>query len=363
MASTVTSSSLEELFESLPTGSLDRAIYNNLRNINHRQVPGMLPSNRDMPGLTFFVRPQLNMQRDNIRNVRKLAALLSSVPTSIQTYIRCMLDPRLMAGAIFGGKPFPQEACPIVDNQMAFIPILTNNLTSISGFPSISVPTFQSKAGLYNESYTMVDGKVIEYGSFDITANFRNVRGDPILMLFYVWTLYMSYVFEGLLVPYMDMITDNRLDYNTRIYRLTLDYQKKYVTKIAACNVAIPTGVPIGDAFDISGDKNYNDANNDISMRFSCTGMEYFDPILVKEFNACVAIFNPSMSDKLRSQSMIAIDPKLINNFNFRGYPYINPATSELQWFVSATEFNNTAAAILNGVAPNAAAAEEFIGD
>ena len=361
MAETVTTKTLDELFSAMPTGSLERAIANNLRGINHRQIAGNLPSNRDMPGYTFFVRPQLNMQADNIRNTRKLAMLLNSVPTSIQRYIRCILDPRLMTGVSYSSHTIPAIDCPICDNLQAFIPVLTNNLTSISGWPSISVPTFTSKAGLYNESFTMVDGRVINNETFDISANFRNTRGDPVLFMFYVWAIYMAYVFEGKLVPYLDFITENELDYNTRIYRIVTDYRKQTITKMAAVNVAIPTGVPVGDAFDIPGDKPYSDANVDISMRFKCTGVDYFDDVLVHEFNKTVAIFNPSMSDKNRSNSMIQIDPKLINSFNFKGYPYINPKTAELEWYTSIAAFNTTATSILESTPESSS--EEYEGD
>lgn len=361
MSSAVTSKSMDELFSGMPTGSLDRAILNNLKGINHRQIQGMLPSNKDMPGLTFFVRPQLNMQRDNIRNVRQLASLLTSVPTSIQTYIRCMLDPRLMTGISYNTGSIPPINCPIVDNQSAFIPILTNNLTSMSGWPSIAVPTFTSKPGLYNESYSMVDGRVLNNEVFDLSVNFRNTRGDPVLYLFYVWVLYMSMVFEGRLVPYLDFITENEIDYNTRIYRLVLDYKKEKVTKITACNAAFPVGVPIGDAFDIPGDKPYSEANKEIGMRFKCMGVNYFDDILVKEFNDTVAIFNPSMADDRRDSDMMPVPAAMIQAFNHRGYPRIEPSTSRLEWYVPIESYTKKAGQILEAITESNS--EEFEGD
>ena len=348
MADTITSRSLEELFSAMPTGSLDRAILNNLRGLNHRQIPGMLPNNKDMPGLVFFTRPQLNMQRDNIRNVRQLAQLLSRNTTSMQTYIRCMLDPRLMVG--FGDDLINVEKCPIVDPLQAFIPILTNNCTSMSGWPSISMPTFTSKAGLYNEAFSMADGRVLNNESWDLNVNFRNTRGDPILYLFYVWVLYMSMVFEGKLVPYLDMITENEIDYNTRIYRVTLDYKKQKVTKIAATHASFPIGVPVGDPFNIPGDQTYSDANKEIGMTFRCMGVDYFDDILVKEFNESVAIFNPSMADNRRDKEMMPIPWSMIQNFNHTGYPRIDPYTTELLWYVPLTAYTAEAAQVLNRI-------------
>lgn len=350
MADTIASLSLERLFSAMPTGSLDRAILNNLRGINHRQVKNMLPMNKEMPGYTFFVRPQLNMQKDNIRNARKMTPLLSSVSTSIQNYIRCLLDPRLMEGVRYSkNMVIPPIDCPILDNKMAFIPMLTNNLESISGWPSISVPTFTSDPGLYNESWAAVDGRVVNNEVFDITANFRNTRGDPILFFFYIWVLYMSYVFDGRLVPYLDFITENELDYCTRIYRIVLDPSKERVTKIAATNAAFPVGLPIGDAFDIPGDKAYSEANREISMRFKCMGVDYFDDILVKEFNETVAIFNPEMLDDQRDQYMALIPPSLVDKFNWTGYPRINPNTSAMEWYVPFDYYEKRLSEITSG--------------
>lgn len=362
MVNSVTSRSMDELFSAMPTGSLDRAILNNLRGVNHRQIQGALPLNKDMPGLTFFVRPQLNMQKDNIRNVRKLSSLLTNNSTSIQRYVAAMLDPRLCTGVSFAkGGTIPPLDCPIIDNLSAFITPFTNNLISVSGWPSISLPTFNSKPGLYNESYFMVDGRALNSETYDITVNLRNTRGDPTLFILYVWAVYMSLVFEGKLVPYLDFITENELDYCTRVYRIVLDYTKRRVTKITACHAAIPTGVPIGDSFDIPSDKPFIEANGELSVRFKCAGVDYYDDILVKEFNTTVEVFNPSMKDENRSGSMIAVPPRLIEHFNHLGYPRIDPETSNLDWYVPVETFNAVTTRILGGIPETNS--EDYIGD
>lgn len=349
MAATVTSESLEQLFEKMNTGPLNRAILNNLKGINHRQIPGMLPTNKELPGLTFFTRPQLNMQSDNLRNVRKLSQLLSDNPISIQRYIRAMLDPRLLNGV----HDIAPLRCPIIDNKQAFIPFFTNNYLSQSGWPSISVPSFTSKAGLYNESISMVDGRVLNNETWDLNVNFRNLRGDLVLLTLYVWALYMSYVFEGKLVPYLDFISENEIDYNTRIYRIVLDYRRRTVTKISACHAAYPVGVPIGDAFNDPGNQTYSQANQEISVSFRCMGVDYFDDILVKEFNTTVAIFNPSMEDSVRDSQMMLIPQSIMGMFNHHGYPYINPKTSELEWYISMEDYHNNTKAMLDAIEAN----------
>jgi hypothetical protein len=363
--------SLDDYFQTTPIGSLDKAIGNNLYGINHRQVANMVPSNKDTYGLTFFVRPQLNMQKDNIRNVRMFSPLLTTEDMSIQNFVKCTLDPRLIHGySIKGSHPkattILPATCSIVDNLNAFIPILTNNLNSISGWPDMAISPYTSKTGLYGESYSLVDSTSYKYETFSLDANFRNTKGDPIVYMFYVWLRYMTQVFEGNLVPYLDFISENEIDYNTRIYRLVLDQHKKYVTKIAATGAAFPISLPTGSFFDFNNEKPYNDQNKDISIRFQCMGVDYQDDILIKEFNDTVAIFNPNMGDsaKLNPMSMydeskstnssprdlymVKVNRNILHLFNNRGYPRINTSTYELEWYVDMNLWKTRTKAFLD---------------
>ena len=340
--------SLDDYFSTRPIGSVERAVFNNIYGINHRQIAGAVPINKDSYGLTFFTRPQLNLQSDNIRNIRLFYPLLSELPATVQRFVRCTLDPRLMTGYSFDGKvissPLP---CPLVDNTQAFIPILTNHLNSLSGWPDIVAPVYSSEPGLYEQSFIQVDGTVKNFKVGDITATFRNSKGDPILYLFYIWIWYQSLVFEGLLQPYVDHIAYNRIDYMTRVYRLVLDESKRYVRKIAATGVSFPTTLPVGQFFDFSSEKPFNDQTKDISIQLKTVGFQYFDDILIKEFNETVCMFNTLMDDTVREDYMVKVHPALLVYFNNRGYPRINPSDYELEWWVDSTMFSTKAAKLL----------------
>lgn len=321
-------------------GTMSRAITDNLYGINHRQIPGAIPINKDQYGLTLFTRPQLNFTTSNLRNVRLMIPLLSADDMSYQRAIRTLLDPRLMSGYAESSSGAAKISCPIVDPEQAFIPLLTNNLLGISGWPDINVPTHSTPEGVYKESHTIVDGVTVNFNSYDITATFRNSRGDPITSMFFYWAHYMSNVFEGQLLPYPDMIIRNEIDYNTRIYRLVLDSSKKYVQRIAACGAAIPGAVPIGSMFDYSSEKPYNDVNAQISIPFKCMGAIYNDDILVWAFNKTVVTFNPSMSDEHRNNEMVKIPGEYLELFNNRGYARINSeAGYELEWWIRKSLF------------------------
>lgn len=312
-------------------GNLSTAIGDSFYGINHRQQPYAVPINRDVFGLTFFTRPLLNLSSKNIRVNRKLSPLLSANPESIQRIIRCTLDPRLAAR--------DSISSPLVDPQQAFIPILTNNLLSMSGWPDQATPIYQSSEGVYKETFGMVDGIVDNYSSYEISASFRNMPGDPITGLFHYWQQYMSSVFVGTMIPYPDLLIENEIDYQTRIYRLVLDWSKQKVQKIAACGAAIVSGVPNGAAFNFESDRPLNNANDQISISFRCFGAMYQDDILITEFNAVVAMFCDLMTDRLRPTNMVHVPVAFLEVFNSRGYPRINPANYNLEWWVTKEDY------------------------
>lgn len=311
-------------------GNISTAIGDNFFGINHRQQPNPISINRDLFGLTFFTRPALNLQAENIRNHRKLNPLLSTQPDSIPRIIRCLLDRRLDGAGI---------TSPFVDNSQAFIPVLTNNLLSMSGWPDMNTPVFQSPDGVYKETFGMVDGIVDNYSSYDISANFRNIPGDPITAMMMYWLRYMSAVFEGILVPYPEFIIENEIDYQTRIYRLVLDYTRTKVQKIGACGAAIPMVAPTGAALNFEADRPINNSADQISLSFRCYGAMYGDDVLIEEFNDTVVLFNDLMSDANRKSEMQQVPMAYLEIFNHKGYPRINPANYNLEWYVMKDEY------------------------
>lgn len=325
----------EDVFQVLPVGSLTTAIGDSFYGINHRQQPGSISINKDFYGLTFFTRPRLNLTTANIRAVRELTPLLSGESTSIQRIIRSLLDPELIRRNDNGSD----GRTPFVDHQQAFIPILTNNLISMSGWPDVTAPTFTSQQGTYKEEFSIIDGLTKNYSTYDITANFRNIPGDPITALFYYWITYASNVYQGTIVPYSDMIINNEVDYNTRIYRLVLDSSKRRVQKIAACGAAFPWSTPLGAAFNFESDRPVNNSNDQITINFRCMGAMYQDDILVWEFNRTTELFNDGLQDGKREQLYVMVPFAALGVFNNQGYPRINQDSYELEWWVPKDVF------------------------
>lgn len=325
-------------------GALSQAAANALMGINHRGVGNPIPNNTDNHGLTFFTRPRMNLSYDNLAMDRKLTPLLTDDKRSYQRAIRCMLDPvghhDVITGANGGQRTIREVKSDLIDPRSAFLPILSNNLLSLSGWPDPVVQFYDSKPGPHREVWSMVDDAINHYGAFDLQASFRNIAGDPITLLFSAWIRYASLVYQGILMPYPDSVLENEIDYNTRIYRLVLDPSRQYVQKIGACGAAFPVTSSLGRAFDFASDTPFvADSATQISIPFRCNGAEYNDPILIKEFNDVVFMFNSDMGEARKSK-MVQLKKNELNIFNYYGYPYIHPRSFELQWWVYKEDYD-----------------------
>jgi hypothetical protein len=333
---------IDDYLQTTAIGSREAALSNYMYGFNHRKTPNAYPMHRDLYGYTFFVRPQLNLQDDNIRSLRRFFPLLNKNERSLHRYVRCMLDPRLMENyKISDNSTVLALKCPLVDNKNAFIPLMTNSLKTLTGWPDIVTHTFDSKPGLYGESYTQVDGTCEIYNSVDLDATFINIKNSPLIYLLNTWIAYQSKVFEGTLVPYPDFILENEIDYNTRIYRIVLAHDNRTVTKIAATGISIVVSSPMGAFFDYNADEPYNNNLKEFSTRFHSLGAMYNDAILMQEFNSTVQIFNPSMGNKLREINMKKVPYSELQLFNFKGYPWIDTGTNTLDWWVEKNMYES----------------------
>lgn len=341
---------LEKVYNTSPLGPLASNLVNTVYGINHRQTQLALPFNKDAYGLTFFTRPRMNLTRDNVRMVRQMIPLLNSEPRSIQRIIRVLLDPLLALGSDPTGRVYS----PYVDDLNVFIPLLTNLCLSVSGWNDFGVDSHVTPEGHFREAHSMVDSSIEVRNSFELSVGFRNIPNNPVTLLFYFWLFYASKVFEGELIPYGSSLYELEIDYNTKITRLVLDPTKRYVQHIFS-TIAYPISVPVGNIGNFDSSQPFNDANDNVNIRFQCIGMEYNDPIQIKEFNDSVCALNPGMDDESRDSLYIQIPYQILSFFNMRGYPRINPSDSELQWYVSYSLFRSYAgqlaqAASLNGM-------------
>ena len=354
-----------DIFASTSIKTVTHAMSTNMLGLNTTPTAINIAENKDKVGFIFFTRPQLNLQQSNIANMTKLYPLLTTSATSMQTQIRALLDPRLqtpfsmdaggtelfnesvMKQLAYATKPL---AANFVDPYNPFLTILSNTCISVSGFPDITAETFSSKAGLHKEQYVQYDDTTKTLMPIDLSCTFRNVEGDPVSYLHYVWMTYGSAVFEGLMMPYIDYLAQNWIDYQTRIWRLIMDKDNRVVKKIAATLPAIPVSLPMGSFFDFNIETPYNLQNKEINIRFKAMGIEYMDDKLIREFNETILIFNPNMYPEgnpdrgvyPRDNYMVKVPHNEINIFSHKSYPWINEDTYELEWYTPIAVYKRT---------------------
>lgn len=323
---------MEKITRYAGRGGQRSALASNYYGFNHRNIGAPLPKNRDTYGYTFFTRPRLRLSYDNLISDRTFALLNTKDKHSVRRWVRATLDPVQRTGNI--------DMSPLVDPKQAFIPLLSNSLLSLSGWPDVTVDTYTSAEGLRKEQWTMADGFSKYHSVYTLSAEFKNSINSPINELFYYWTQYQLMVHEGLMHPHFESTIENEIDYQTRIYRLTMDPSKQFVTDIAATGVAFPLASNIAAKFDYSKESIYNDNNDTVSIPFQCTGAIYKDPILMAEFNLTVQTFNMDMHDALRGKLFRILQPNEVNLFNHFGYPRINLDTGRLEWWVYKSDYD-----------------------
>lgn len=291
---------------------------------DHRQAGSPFIKDTTTSGYSFFTRPLLNLSYDNIGNDDLLSTLLDPNPRSPYAYIRAALDPQGM------------HKCDFFDNTQAFIPLLHNTCKNHSGWPDKVLDTYTSPEGKRNESWGMVDGPAEYNRAFDLTTSFAGMEGNVLIHMMDCWATYSGLVYMGEITPYPEAIDNNYIDYQSRQWRLTLDRNKKHVVDIGTAFATYPAAVPLGGRFNYSRDSPYLTDTDTVDLQWRCHGVEYNTPFLIQEFNMTVGIFQ-----KLGGgvSGLSKITNQEINMFNFsNSYPYIDPKTRELSWYVSGEE-------------------------
>lgn len=324
-------------------GALTQAATNAMMGFNHRNTGIAVPVNTDVAGLTFFTRPRLNLAYDNVSQDRTMTPMLARGRKSYPRMVRALLDPPGARGSFTANDPNGEDdpagyGSDLVDNRNAFIPVMSNFLLSLSGWPDPVAEYFDSTPGVQRESWSMMDGPRRVRSTFDLTASWRNIAGDPITSILQNWIQYGLNVKAGVMVPYPEAILENEIDYQSRVYRFLLDPSRRFVTKVAA-TIMFPLSPALGNAFNFSSDSYYHKDNQEqITTSLHCVGAEYQDPILFFEFNQLVAHFNPDMRDGTRERRMRLLRYDQLPSMNYYGYPRVNPYTFELEWWVPAAD-------------------------
>lgn len=333
----ITKKAIEYVQRSGGNALTDYALVDTFRSLNMVGANTRAPVNQESQGYVFFTRPTLNLTRRNIAGDPVMSTLLSDSEDSMPRAIRCILDHTVSQSG--------EAVSQVIDDYNPFIPLLSNNLVSLTGYRDFTNQTHSTESGLYRESISTVDDSPYDYETYDLTANFRNISGDPITYLFFIWGYYAALARIGKIIPYPPLMFAREIDYNTGIWRLVMDKSKRFVTGIHKVGAAFPLNAPIGEKFDFTmyGNENpYTPSDNQISITFRCMGSLPFNPLNVIEFNLLVKRWSKFMRDGYRGKEMIKLADAEKPFFNTRSdpLPYINEETMELEWYVPAALYN-----------------------
>lgn len=294
-------------------------------------------------GLTFFTRPKLNLTTPSLRADRILSLLDSLDSQSIAFAIRAQLDTNLTKF-----YNVATSKSPFFNQQNPFIPMLSNRLLTINGWPDWMMDVETTEGGFFSESITYPKGHDQLTRSYDLQASFADIQGSVILILFTMWFQYMHLMTKGVVMPYMEDIEARRMGFTSSIYRFVLDPSKRYILKWAKATGCFPRSVPLGAYFNYDSSSNHVESSMNLAIPFTVGGrVEFLDPIILKEFNMVVENRCPGIA----GWSVATSEQKTLLNHQCIPYIDIKSGNNEIQWrYDSTSEVVNTA---LNALTPS----------
>lgn len=281
----------------------------------------------ETPGFCFITRPRCNLSTSSIRQDRILSMLDTLDRDSVALAIRSMLDTDL---DIYHPSISTNGGPKYIDLENPFIPILTNRLDTLSGWPDPVLEVETSDAGFYGESITYPKGFDQLSKAYTLTGTFADIQGGFIMSLFLIWSRYLERITRGASSQYPRDIEDRRQGWTSSIYRFTLDPSKRFITKWAKATGCFPQSNNLGKYFNFDRNASNLEVNKDVTIPFSVGGnVSYLEPIILAEFNTVVERFCPN----IRNMTIASTSASKVEN-NYRCVPWIDleSGSNELQW-------------------------------
>lgn len=340
-------------------GDINTSFANVFRGFNHHGTGSIMPDNKDNQGYIFFTRPRLNLTQDNAYASRKLRPYLSAGEASLLRAIRVYLDPVSQRGHdvnyLRGSRTGQAQPSllkvdskdivdsPLVNKNSPFIHILSESLLSLQGWPDETLDVYTSEPGMMKETYSIADTYIDNYETGDLTATFRNIKGDVIPFLIRAWMEWIGRSMSGEILPWMDSVMEFEKSYETRIWRIVTDVSGRKVTKIGSAVAGIPTANPLGQTMNLDRQRPYSEDTKEISIPFKCVGFEINDPILVEEFNDTIYAFNPELENAILSgerNKYVSVPYSIIDYFKYELVMTIEEETLNLLWWAETDYYN-----------------------
>jgi len=275
-------------------------------------------------GYSFVTRPKLNLTTTSIRQDRIMSLLDSLDPQTVPFAIRALLDTNLI-----NEYKIDTNTSQFFNKLNPFIPMLTNRLVSLSGFPDPTIDIETTEGGFFSESITYPKGHDQLTKNYDLSATYNDTHGSPIMILFMIWTRYLHLITRGVMSQYMEDIEARRMGFTSSIYRFVMDPSNRYITKWGKATGCFPRSIPLGAYFNYDANASAIETSMNMSVPFTVAGrIEYLDPIILREFNMLMErrCYNIKQWETAHDEKRMAL--------NFRCIPYIDldSGSNELMW-------------------------------
>jgi len=304
-------------------GNPEQALVNILYGLSPYHTTVLPQLNDDDKTYVFFTRPDMNLSGTNAKRDRKTVGILKD-SNSVHKYTRLLLDQYANMS----------EQSNVLDKHNPFMPIFSNTLETLSGFPDIVMESWLSKTGIRKDQFGYADGYDRIHYSFELDATFTNVIDEPVAHIVSTWMRYMSNVRSGIFLPHRHNYLARRIDYQTAIWVIVTNKNKR-IKKIAK-TIGYPIADPQGRFFNYSRTESKISTGSKLNTRFKCFGVDYNDPILLVEFNAIMMAAHPKIRDMVikGGKEMVEVPDKFKSLFNYRSYPFIDLRYNTLETIV-----------------------------
>ncbi len=282
-------------------------------------------------GYTFITRPKLNLTSSSLRQDRILTLLDEKDDVnSIAFAVRALLDTNLTKRYTINNL----SNSALYDDLNPFIPILTNRLLTLNGWPDPTLDVETSEGGFFSESITYPKGYDQLTRNYDLSSSFADIQGSVVTMLFTMWIRFISLLTRGIVLPYVEDIEARRMCFTSSIYRFVMDPSNRYIIKWAKATGCFPRSVPLGAFFNYDSNTPNVDISSNLAVPFSVAGkVEYYDPIILREFN----IVTERRCSEITGYKRVP-DSSVRMMLNYKCIPYIDLTTNELMWMYNPAD-------------------------
>ena len=312
---------LNRLQRSIGMGSMNHQYYDFMNGLDRFQH-NMLPPNIEHSGYTFITRPTLRLDTHALRMRPEFTPLLNTDPSSTTAAIRCYLDPAYHRKAASSGN-----GSLMANVRSPFLTPVCNGLTSLSGWPDITLQTLTTDSGFHMEDQTFVVGYDMLTRSYDINMTFKDIQGGPLAALFFFWVLNMGYVANGEMPIYENDEDELRMNYTVSIYRFIVDPTKQIITKFSRGVGCFPKNLSIGAMFNFNESEVINTDVGTFSIPFTVNGIEYNNYKTLVDFNLyiqrCLNIDKGTID--------AAANLPLMGDNNYVGIPWVDTSSGEIR--------------------------------